>query len=262
LGIQAAIEGFTVLGYMSARNILSAAGAAALAWGLKESWPEKKDLPMVLIQGLMLVMAGQLFSAASQRFLSTGVAGLLNSGTSLWVPVLASRREPIPRRAILGIFIGLFVVALLLLPGEKMRVHPIGVLCMLCGTFTFSLGAVIQKLRPPSGGTFSILAIQMFMTSVITAAIAAPSSGFTVGPLTPKVWASLLFLVIFASLLAYAAFAGLSRRWPPSRFGTYSVITPMVAVGLGAAVLNEPLSARMLAAMAITLFGVAMAQKR
>jgi len=261
LGIQSAIEGFTVLGYMSVRNALSAVGAAALAWALKESWPEKRDLPMVLMQGLLLVMAGQLFSAASQRFLSTGVAGLLNSGTSLWVPVLASRREPIPKRALLGIVIGLFGVALLLLPGEEMRVHPIGVLCMLCGTFTFSLGAVIQKLRPPSGGTFSILAIQMFMTSVTTAAIAAPSNGFTVGPLTLKIWASLLFLVIFASLLAYGAFAGLSRRWPPSRFGTYSVITPMVAVGLGAAVLKEPLTARMLTAMAITLFGVAMVQR-
>jgi hypothetical protein len=37
----------------------------------------------------------------------------------------------------LDIVIGLFGVALLLLPEDKMRVHPIGVLCMLCDTPVF-----------------------------------------------------------------------------------------------------------------------------
>ncbi|MDR0498666.1 MAG: EamA family transporter [Holophagales bacterium] len=262
LGIQAAIQGFTVLGLVTVRNLLAAIGAAAIAWTLREPWPDRDELPLVLGQGLLLVLGGNIFSAASQRFLSTGVAGLLNSGISLWVVALSRRFEPVSKRTWLGVVIGLFGVALLLLPGEKLRVHPVGVLCMLASTFTFSLGAVIQRRHPPKGGTFSVMSVQMLLTTAITACIAVPSGGFTVGPLTLKVWSSLLFLVIFSSLLAYAAFAGLSKMWPPSRFGTYSVITPIVAVALGAIALKEPLTLKMLTAMAITLFGVAMVQRR
>jgi drug/metabolite transporter (DMT)-like permease len=229
---------------------------------IKESWPRRDDLPAVLGQGLLLVLGGNLFSAASQRFLSTGVAGLLNSCISLWVVVLSVKSERISKRVLFGIAVGLVGVTLLLLPGEEMRVHPIGVLCMLASTFTFSLGAVMQRRHPPKGGTLSVLSVQMLLTAAIAAAAAMFGEGFTVAPLTLEIWSALLFLVIFSSLLAYTAFAGLTKRWPPSRFGTYSIITPIVAVALGALALKEPLTPRMLAAMVITLSGVAMVQRR
>jgi len=261
LGIQTAIQGFTVLGLVSVRNLLAAVGAAVIALVAKETWPKRSELPAVLGQGLLLVLCGNLFSAASQRFLSTGVAGLLNSSISLWVVLLSSRFEPISRRTMTGVAIGLLGVALLLLPGDKTRVHPLGILCMFAGTFTFSLGAVIQRKRPPKGGTLAVLSVQMLLTAAIAAAIAMLGDGFTVGPLTKDVWTALLSLVVFSSLLAYAAFAGLTKRWPSSRVGTYSVITPIMTVVLGTIVLKEPLTARMLTAMAITLLGVTMVQR-
>jgi len=64
------------------------------------------------------------------------------------------------------------------------------------------------------------------------------------------------------SLASYAAFAALSRRWPPSRYGIYAVLTPGVAVLLGTGVLGEALTPRMLLAMGVILLGVVLVQRR
>jgi EamA-like transporter family. len=55
-------------------------------------------------------------------------------------------------------------------------------------------------------------------------------------------WLALLYLVIFGSCLAYAAYLWLVARVAPARLATYAYVNPAVAVLLGWLVLDERLN--------------------
>ena len=68
--------------------------------------------------------------------------------------------------------------------------------------------------------------------------------------------ASLLYLIVFGSCFAYAAYIWLLHEVSPAALGTYAYINPLVAVVLGWLVLREILNANQLAGMVVILLGV------
>ena len=65
-----------------------------------------------------------------------------------------------------------------------------------------------------------------------------------------------LYLVVFGSILAFTAYVWLLRVSTPARVSTYAYINPVVAVLLGFALAGEPLTPRMIAAVAVIVSGV------
>ena len=64
------------------------------------------------------------------------------------------------------------------------------------------------------------------------------------------------YLIVFGSLLAFTAYVWLLGNVPVSTAGTYAYVNPIVAVGLGALFLSEPITARTLIAAAIIIGAV------
>jgi drug/metabolite transporter (DMT)-like permease len=65
------------------------------------------------------------------------------------------------------------------------------------------------------------------------------------------------YLVVPGSLLAYSAFVWLLRNAPIGLVSTYAYVNPVVAVGVGAALLGERVTASILAGGALILCAVA-----
>lgn len=261
-GIRLALPAFTPLGLVGTRNLLAALAIGAFARARGEAPPERREALRLALLGLVLVGASNYFTTLGQRYLSSGVGGLLNATISLWIVLLSARREPPPRRVWAGVALGLAGVALLLLPGKAQRLSWAGVACMVASTFSFAWAALRMRQAPSRASLAWTLALQMGATGLVTSALALGTEGVLHGPLTPSVLLALLYLVAVPSLLAYGAFAVLARLWPPSRFGIYAVLTPVVAVLLGTLLLREPFTARMAVAMAVILGGVALVQRR
>lgn len=262
LGIRLALESFTPLGLVGLRNLAAAAVMLGLARLRHEQPPTREELPRLASLGLLMVGAANLFATLGQRTLSTGVAGLLNACIALWIVLLSAPEERHPKRVWAGVVLGLLGVGLLLLPGKAQRVSWMGFACMMGSTFSFAWAALRQRKRPGKAGLPWILTVQMGASGVVLTVGALASSGLFSGPVTPKAAWAFAYLVAVPSLVAYGAFATLSRLWPPGRFGIYAVLTPVVAVLLGLAFLHEALTARMALAMAVILSGVALVQIR
>lgn len=60
-----------------------------------------------------------------------------------------------------------------------------------------------------------------------------------------SIWA-LVYLIVFGSLLAYTAYVWLLRHAPITKVATYAYVNPIVAVTLGALILDERLDASMI----------------
>lgn len=262
MGIRLALESFTPLGLVGLRNLAAAALMLGVARLRNERPPTREELPRLALLGLLMVGSANLFATLGQRFLSTGVAGLLNACIALWIVLLSASEEGHPKRVWAGVALGLAGVALLLLPGRAQRVSWAGFGCMMASTFSFAWAALRQRKRPGKAGLPWVLAVQMGASGLVLTLLAFAFGGPFSGPVTSQAAWAFAYLVAVPSLLAYGAFALLSQLWPPGRFGIYAVLTPVVALLLGLAFLHEALTARMALAMAVILLGVALVQIR
>ena len=59
---------------------------------------------------------------------------------------------------------------------------------------------------------------------------------------------ALAYLIVFGSVLAYTAYTWLLQHAPVSRVATYAFVNPVVAIILGALLLNEEINTTMLIA--------------
>ena len=64
------------------------------------------------------------------------------------------------------------------------------------------------------------------------------------------------YLIVFGSIVAFSAYTWLLANVPVSTVGTYAYVNPIVAVALGAVILNEPITPRTLIASAIIIGAV------
>jgi len=77
---------------------------------------------------------------------------------------------------------------------------------------------------------------------------------------TPEVVAAFAYLVVFGSWLGFGAYAWLLPRVSPAKLATYAYVNPLIALGLGAAVLHEPVTPRTALSAAVILLAVAVVQ--
>jgi drug/metabolite transporter (DMT)-like permease len=78
------------------------------------------------------------------------------------------------------------------------------------------------------------------------------------GAVSAKSLLSLLYLLVFGSLVAFSAYAWLLRATTPAKVSTYAYVNPVVAVLLGWALAGEPLTTRTLVAASVIVVSVAM----
>ena len=93
---------------------------------------------------------------------------------------------------------------------------------------------------------------------VLSAAGVGEFHTFSIAAVSQASWAGWLYLVTVGSLIGFTAYIYLLRAVTPAKASTYAYVNPVVAVFLGWAIGGETVTARMLAAAAIILAGVAM----
>jgi len=77
----------------------------------------------------------------------------------------------------------------------------------------------------------------------------------------PTGWYALFYLVVAGSILGYSLFVYAMDRLPATIVSVYAYVNPIVAIWLGLIILNEPISAKTLIAIGITLVGVFIVNK-
>jgi drug/metabolite transporter (DMT)-like permease len=80
---------------------------------------------------------------------------------------------------------------------------------------------------------------------------------FSLAHVSTASWLGWGYLVVFGSLVGFTAYAYLLRTTSAARVATYAYVNPVIAVFLGWAFAGELVTARMLAAAAVIVGGVA-----
>ncbi|MDP6785493.1 MAG: EamA family transporter [Rhodospirillales bacterium] len=145
--------------------------------------------------------------------------------------------------------------------GETSLLH---LLIVVAGAFMFALGNIqVKRLGPVNpfvlNAWITVLAApQLFVVSLVLedGHWAALASADRWG------WGAVLFLGLVATVVALALWYRLLVRYPVNRVVPLSLLGPVLAVFIAAAVLDEPLGPRTLGGGLITIVGVALVQLR
>ena len=101
-----------------------------------------------------------------------------------------------------------------------------------------------------------ISVVQMGAGAAVLLAVSLVEGRTMVGPLTARAAASLAYLVVVGSVIAFAAYFYLLQHWGATRVATSTYVNPVVAVVLGALLLREAVTWSMVAGAAVVFAGV------
>lgn len=180
---------------------------------------------------------------------------------SVLLGVFVLKEKPGPRR-IFGIALAL--AGVLVIAGQPQGVDPLGIVLMVGSAACSATGNLFLKRLtqlPPLGvvGWMSLLATpQLLVLSLLLedGHIAALQGA------SERMWWSLVYTVLAASIVAHSLWAGLVRRHELSRIVPFALLAPVTSVVCATIFLGEPLTPLKLVGGAITLTGVAIIQVR
>jgi len=269
LAIRFAVE--TLPPFLMAGVRFLAAGGALYAWVRLRGGqrPSPADWRTSAVAGLLLLFGGNGALVWAEQRVASGIAALLVATLPVWM-VLLDWLRPGGTRPRAGVFAGLALglVGLALLVGPSTLaggrgdggVDLTGAAVLMLGSVSWAAGSIFLKRAPRATSATLSNSIQMLAGGAALALV-----GLAVGEagrlhaeaMTPRALLSLAYLAVFGSLVAFTAYTYILRASTPAKVATYAYVNPVVAVLLGWAFANEPITARTLVAAAVILAGVA-----
>lgn len=99
--------------------------------------------------------------------------------------------------------------------------------------------------------------------SGVALAIAALAVGQPWAPvLSALTWASLFFQIVIVTFASYLLWFWLIRHYPATRLASFTLLTPVFGLLLGALLLGEPVTARLLVGLAAVAAGIVVVNRR
>lgn len=249
LGIRIVVE--TMPPFLSAGARFITAGlllAGVVAWrhGPAALKATRAELGSAALIGLLLILGGNGLVVLAETSVPSGLAALLVAAVPMWLVVLrtATGDRP-PLRTLGGVLLGLAGLAVLTSPGLSGTVRLSGVLLVLAASVLWSLGSFSASRLKLPGNPFTGSAYQMLAGGtggIFVGLVRGEHRGLDPAGFSTASWLALGYLVVFGSLVAFTSYAWLLQAAPLSLVSTYAYVNPVVAVALGALILDEALT--------------------
>jgi drug/metabolite transporter (DMT)-like permease len=270
LAIAIAVE--TIPPFLMAGSRFVLAGVVLLAWmavrhGRGAIAPTRREWRDSLIVGALLLGGGMGMVAFGEQTVPSGITALLIGLMPVWVAVFGRvlLGERLPGIAIVGIVVGFVGVGILVGPtitGGAGALDPLGLAAIIVSPIAWSLGSLYASHRATlPREPLTATGLQMVLGGSVLmgmAVLAGEPARFDPGAVSASSMAAFVYLAIVGSLLAFTAYGWLLRVAPLPLVATYAYVNPVVAVILGAIVLQEPIDPRTILAGAVIIGAVAL----
>lgn len=257
LAIRFALEGgFPPLLMAGIRFLIAGALMYAVLRLRGMAAPTRAQWGYSAVMGVLLLGFGNGLVCIAEQTVSSGLAAVAIASVPLWIGLFSAMRGERPSRIEwIGLLIGFAGVVWLNAGSAAMTASMVGMLALIVASVSWSWGSVWSRgkpLAPP----FMNAAMQMLCGGAALLPTALLSGERFVALPTPAGIASVAYLVVFGSIVAFSAYVWLLPRVRPALMGSYAYVNPVIAVGLGIALAGEHVDAHELGAMAVILLGV------
>jgi len=241
LGMELAIE--TIPPFLMASVRFLIAGAILYTIFRPRERPTRRHWLSATIIGGFLLLGGNAVVGFSQTRLDSSVAALIVATIPLWFALLdyvATGKRLVPQ-AMLGLAIGFAGIALLIRPGGD--IDFVGALICLCAPLSWAVGSLYARgatlPRVPLLGA----GMEMLAGGALLAVVGlASGERIDVAAISVRSAGGLAYLIVFGSIVAYSSYVWLLKVAPTQLVATYAYVNPVIAVLLGALVLDEAIT--------------------
>ena len=226
----------------------------------------RRELGSSALLGVALLGLGVGVVTLAETRIDSSVAAMIAGSVPLQVILLRTiAREHVALATRLSVLVGLVGLGLIVVPGGDGSSSAIGLALMLGATISWSLGSFFaQRLPLPQDGfvatTWEMLAAGVFLLVLGTATGevgTVDAAAFSLESI-----AAWLYLAIVGSLVGFTAYAWLLRNAPISKVVTHQYVNPVVAIVLGALLLDEQLTLAVAAGAALIVGSVFVAVRQ
>jgi drug/metabolite transporter (DMT)-like permease len=264
LSIALAVQTIPPFLMMAIRCELGGAILLALAaWG-GASPPPAATWVRALLGGVLLFVGCHGMMAWAEQTVSSGIAAVMLATMPFWFVlidcVLPGAARP-RLAAIFGLIPGFAGVGLIAWAesGAKGGAGPVMLAVLLFGALSWCLGSLTGRGRPKAVPASQFSGIQLVCGGVALLAVSAARgelAGFSPAHVSPVSWGGMLYLALFGTVVAFAAYVWLLDHVPAALVSTCTFVNPVIAVLLGWAVLGEHVGVDMLAGSVLVVGSV------
>ena len=267
LWIKIALDALSPVQLALARLALGAGTLVVLCLATRTRLPRdwrswlRIGLPALLGNALPFIMFG-----VGERTVSSGVAGVLNATTPLWALLIAlvlrSERRPGWLR-LTGLLLGFVGTLVIFAPWQEGGLASGGALACLIAALSYAIS--YTYIGRCLVGTISPIAMSGAQLSLATGltALTLPLGGLdAIHPHGALPLVAVAVLGIVGTGIAFVLNNRLIADEGATSASSVGYLLPVVSVGLGALVLHEPLSVRVLIGMAVVLVGIALSRRK
>lgn len=216
-----------------------------------------------LIIGGLLLLGGNGLLVFAEKTVPSGIAALIVATAPLWMALLDWLRPggARPRLPVLfGLALGFAGVALLIGPNLQHGHLPLaGALIVVAGSVGWAAGSVYSRYAPFPKEPLLGSGIEMLAGGalLLVLSLALGEAGQVhLRAVSTRSALSLVYLVIFGSIVAFSAYMWLLRSVKLSYVSTYAYVNPVVAVLLGWGFNSEQIGGQTLLAAAVIVASV------
>jgi drug/metabolite transporter (DMT)-like permease len=259
LWIKLALTGLSPVQITVIRCVLGAAVLVVMARAGRQRMPRKLWGHLVVAAFFCNALPFLLFAIGEQT-VDSGVAGVLNATTPLFSVLIGlaigTERGITPVRVV-GLILGFAGVLLIFAPWQQHGLAGVGALALLAAATSYAVAfAYMGRKLVGKGGPIAVSAAQLTAATGLSAVMLP----FDDTPATPNATAivAVVVLGVFGTGITFVLNYRIIEDEGPTSAATVGYLLPVVSVALGAIVLDEPLTPRIVAGMAVVLVGVAL----
>ena len=267
LGIRVVVEEAPPLTGMGSRYFVAAVLLGlvlAVKGGFRRLRVTGRELLGCAAMGLMLPVLGNgLVSVGEDKGAPSGVTALLIAIAPLMITLFRFLSGDRPRGwSVVGVLLGFVGLSYLVLAGRNSggddRVPIDAALIVLFASTCWAFGSWVQPRLTLPKDAFVMTAHEMWTGGAMLLAV-----GFLRGErpdpasYSADTFLAWGYLVVFGSMIAFSAYVWLLGNAPISLVATYAYVNPVVAVVLGALILDEPITHAVLIGGAVIVAAVA-----
>lgn len=263
LALRIAVLHFPPLLFTAIRQV--SAGLLLLGFMMllmRAKLPAKEHIVRQAIGGFFMISIGNGLVAWAEMEIPSGIAAIICSLMPVMVILinLSIHKDERPTLPIIfGILVGISGIVLIFSEhiGEFAKSeYQVGILLILLAVLGWAAGSIWIKKQPSDSNPFVNAGLQMFFGGLWLFPFSFAFDNLENVHWSAEAFYSLLYLIAFGSILAYASYLYVLRKLPMTIVSLYAYVNPIVAVLLGWLILDEKLNSTIGLGILVTVAGI------
>ncbi|MEA2494710.1 MAG: hypothetical protein QOJ29_2621 [Thermoleophilaceae bacterium] len=177
----------------------------------------------------------------AERHVPIGLSALIIGAVPLWIVLLRTLAgDHPPRAALAGVTVGFGGLVLLVRPNGGAPLWAL--LLVVCSGLMWAIGSFLSSRLSLPADSFAATSYEMLAGGLILLPVGLATSDPQFSQFSGRSIFGFFYLVTIGSVVGYTAYVWLLDNAPLGRVATYAYVNPVVAIALGAIVLDESIT--------------------